>query len=76
MQSGCGRGDVDGDGVTPLSIACIPGAHWEVLPGVWHTPLGRAGRPWYGDAKVVAQWQDYLEPLPASGGGSAAVVTG
>ncbi len=60
LQSGCGRGDVDGDGVTPLCIAQLPGAEELVLPGVWHNPRRKAGQLWYGDAAVRKQWQQFL----------------
>ena len=67
MQSGCGRGDVDGDGVTPLCISQLPGAEEVVLPGVWHSPRRSPRELWYGDAPVQAQWQQYLlEPQAAA----------
>ena len=66
-KSGCGRGDVDGDGVTPLCIACVPGAEELVLPGVWHSPRRSAGQLWYGDPAVQEQWQQYLLDPQASG---------
>ena len=58
-KSGCGRGDVDGDGVTPLEIAFLPGARSEVLPGVWHTPRRRP-QIWYGDPEAIDAWSKYL----------------
>ena len=60
-QSGCGRGDVDGDYMTPLCIFSLPGAEELVLPGVWHIP--RRHHVWYGDAPVVNKWLQYL-PVP------------
>ena len=72
-KSGCGRGDVDGDGVTPLCISQLPGAEQLVLLGVWHSPRGKASQPWYGD--VIDQWQCYLASdtavAPLSGCGGA-----
>jgi hypothetical protein len=60
-KSGCGQGAVPGDGVTPCCIAHLPGAENLVLPGVWHGPGGRPGRPWYGDAGPLERWERYLE---------------
>lgn len=69
LQSGCGRGDVDGDGVTPLCIAQLPGAEELVLPGVWHVPRGR-GQLWYGDSAVQELWLQYLrEPQGSAASG-------
>lgn len=64
-KSGCGRGDVDGDGVTPLCISQLPGADELLLPGVWHVPRGR-GQLWYGDAAVQERWLPYLREPQAS----------
>ena len=69
MQSGCGRGDVDGDGVTPLCIAHLPGAESLVLPGVWHIP--RRGHLWYGDEAVQQQWLPYIHEQQGSPAGRA-----
>lgn len=60
LQSGCGAGNVDGDGVTPLCIAQLPGAEELRLPGVWHVPR-RDGQLWYGDAAVQERWLQYLQ---------------
>lgn len=65
-KSGCGRGEVDGDGVTPLEIAFVEGAERLVLPGVWHTRDKAGRRPWYGSGAAVAQWSELLRPLPAA----------
>jgi len=46
-KTSCGRGDVWGDGITPLECAHLPGAENIVLEGVFHNP-GTPG--WYGDA--------------------------
>ena len=62
-KAACGRGDVEGDGVTPVCIAHLPGAHTVVLEGVWHTP--RSKQLWYGSDEVVSRWERYLqEPGP------------
>lgn len=60
LQSGCGRGDVDGDGVTPLCISHLPGAQSLVLPGVWHVPRRKAAQLWYGDGDVLEHWRHFL----------------
>lgn len=77
-QAVCGRGDVEGDGVTPLCISQLPGAEPLVLPGVWHLPRRAAGQLWYGDSAVIDQWQPYLlDPAGlASGSGSGAQQAG
>ncbi|KAI3429410.1 hypothetical protein D9Q98_005505 [Chlorella vulgaris] len=56
----CGHGEVDGDGVTPLSIAFLAGAEQLVLPGVWHNPRRKPGQIWYGDAAAMEPWLQYL----------------
>ena len=58
-KSGCGRGDVAGDGVTPVDIAFLPGARNGILPGVWHTPRPRP-QTWYGDPEAIGAWSKYL----------------
>jgi triacylglycerol esterase/lipase EstA (alpha/beta hydrolase family) len=59
----CGRGDVDGDFVTPLCISQLPGAESLILPGVWHFPRWSAAQPWYGSPEISELWQPYmLEP--------------
>lgn len=68
-KSSVGRGDVDGDGVTPLSIALLPGAEQLVLEGVWHSPRRSPGQLWYGSAAARERWRHYLvdpsaEPTP------------
>jgi hypothetical protein len=52
------RGQIDGDGVTPVSTAFLPGAHSNlVLPGVGHDrPFARLGAGWYGSQAVVESW--------------------
>lgn len=54
----CGDAAVDGDGVTPLACAMLPGAAELVLPGVWHNRA--PGRRWYGSDDVVEQWAQLL----------------
>lgn len=56
----CGRGDVWGDGITPVSHALIDGADAIELEGVYHSPLGAdGGRRWYGD--VLEQWASAID---------------
>ena len=59
-----GRGDVDGDGVTPVSCALeLPGAQQVLLAGAKHVPTGGAdGGGWYGSDGYLAQWQKWLDP--------------
>lgn len=45
-KSGCGRGDVDGDGVTPICIAHLQGATNVVLEGAWHSPRSNPAQKW------------------------------
>ena len=57
----CGRADAEGDGITPVETALMPGATHIVLEGVYHTPLGADdanGRCWYGSESVLASWAD------------------
>jgi len=62
-KSGCGRGDVPGDGVTPIEIAHLPGAICLTLDNVWHGPKSTRERPWYGDEHVLLDnWVQYLDP--------------
>ncbi|KAI8468237.1 MAG: hypothetical protein J3K34DRAFT_452117 [Monoraphidium minutum] len=61
-ESTCGAPDADGDGVTPVESALLPGATHVLLPGVRHLPGGR--RPWYGSEGVVPLWAVYLTPDP------------
>lgn len=65
LQASCGRGDVWGDGITPLECAVLKGAENIVLDGVLHNP----GTPqWYGDAQfVLPKWVPYMtESRPQS----------
>ncbi len=57
----CGRADAEGDGITPVETALMPGATHIVLEGVYHTPIGADdanGRCWYGSESVLASWAD------------------
>lgn len=60
-RSGCGHGDVTGDGVTPLCIAHLPGAENVTLQGIFHGPTSKPDKPWYGDEQGIQQWIKYLE---------------
>jgi NAD(P)H-hydrate repair Nnr-like enzyme with NAD(P)H-hydrate epimerase domain len=62
----CGRGDVDGDGITPLECAlALDGAHKVLLTGAKHLPTGEAdGGGWYGSDGFLQQWQAWLDPPP------------
>ena len=53
----CRRGDVVGDGVTPVESALLSGADHLVLDGVTHGP---STPMWYGDDKVVEKWDALL----------------
>lgn len=43
-RANCGTGECDGDGVCPVSIACVPGAELAQLNGVLHTPQASIAR--------------------------------
>ena len=49
-----GSEHVPGDGLVPVSSACLQGSRHLVLPGVAHG--GAFGPRWYGTPEVVAQW--------------------
>jgi pimeloyl-ACP methyl ester carboxylesterase len=53
-----GRGDVWGDGITPIDAAHLAGAENLTLNGVLHSP--RPGGVWYGSPPIVPQWAQYL----------------
>ncbi len=54
----CGRGDVWGDGITPIKAAHLPGAKNIIIEGVKHSP--RTSGIWYGSPAVRSQWIEYL----------------
>jgi triacylglycerol esterase/lipase EstA (alpha/beta hydrolase family) len=54
----CGRGDVWGDGITPIEAAHLPGAKNLIIEGVKHSP--RTSGIWYGSPEVRSQWIEYL----------------
>lgn len=54
----CGRGDVDGDGVTPLEAACAAGGKLVVCEQCNHSML--TSRQWYGSGKAFGKWCKFL----------------
>ncbi len=54
----CGRGDVWGDGITPIEAAHLRGAKNITIEGVKHSP--RTSGIWYGSREVRSQWIEYL----------------
>jgi pimeloyl-ACP methyl ester carboxylesterase len=50
----CGRGNVWGDGITPVESAHLEGAENLTLENVIHSP--RPGREWYGSAGILETW--------------------
>jgi pimeloyl-ACP methyl ester carboxylesterase len=54
----CGRGDVWGDGITPIIAAHLVGAENITIEGVKHSP--RTAGIWYGSPEVRSQWIGYL----------------
>ena len=57
-QAVCGRGDVDGDGVTPVEAAFIRGSKELVVPNCGHSML--TGTNWYGSIQAVNEWCKFL----------------
>jgi triacylglycerol esterase/lipase EstA (alpha/beta hydrolase family) len=53
-----GKGDVWGDGITPISAAHLEGAKNLILEGATHSP--KAGRCWYGSIGLIEEWASYL----------------
>jgi triacylglycerol esterase/lipase EstA (alpha/beta hydrolase family) len=53
-----GRGDLWGDGITPIDAAHLEGAENLTLEGVFHSP--RPAALWYGSPEVVSKWAMYL----------------
>lgn len=60
LQANVGDPAVDGDGVTPISAALLPGAQHLVLPDVYHNQNQSPGCAWYGTREVVEQWDKFL----------------
>jgi pimeloyl-ACP methyl ester carboxylesterase len=54
----CGKGDVWGDGITPIVAAHLVGATNITIDGVKHSP--RTPGIWYGSPEVRSQWMGYL----------------
>jgi triacylglycerol esterase/lipase EstA (alpha/beta hydrolase family) len=54
----CGRGDVWGDGITPIEAAHLQGAKNMTIEGVKHSP--RTSGIWYGSPAARSQWIEYL----------------
>jgi hypothetical protein len=54
----CGRGDVWGDGITPIIAAHLVGAENITIEGVKHSP--RTTGIWYGSPDARSQWVGYL----------------
>ena len=56
----CGEAEVWGDGIVPVETAHLPGAHQVDLDGVYHSPIGRGERPWYGTPGTLEIWVDMI----------------
>ena len=56
----CGEADVWGDGIVPIPSAHLEGAIQIDLEGIYHSPLGRGDRAWYGSSEIVDQWLQYI----------------
>lgn len=54
----CGRGDVDGDGVTPVDAACAKGGTLLVCDQCDHSML--TSEQWYGSEKAFNVWAPLL----------------
>jgi triacylglycerol esterase/lipase EstA (alpha/beta hydrolase family) len=54
----CGKGDVWGDGITPIEAAHLQGAKNITIEGVKHSP--RTSGIWYGSPEVIDRWSGYL----------------
>jgi hypothetical protein len=68
----CGRGDVTGDGVVPLSYTLLEGSEQIVLKGVLHS-INEAGTTlpterWYGSEGVIDRWLPQVRRAVANGG--------
>lgn len=69
----CGDARADGDGITPVACAHLPGdgVLRVDVEGCYHSPLGAGdGRRWYGEAPHLEQWAQHvdfvLEPASAA----------
>lgn len=54
----CGKGNVWGDGITPIVAAHLAGATNIIIEGVKHSP--RTSTIWYGSPEVRDEWIGYL----------------
>lgn len=54
----CGRGDVDGDGVTPCQAACARDSHIVYCDACDHSML--TSENWYGSDSALNCWASYL----------------
>jgi hypothetical protein len=67
----CGKGDVWGDGVTPVECAlALDGATHILLEGAKHVPIEKGG-DWYGAGRFLEEWVHYLHPSGDSSSGSS-----
>lgn len=56
----CGEGEVDGDGVTPITAACAQGGELVICEECGHSMLTNKG-DWYGAEGRIDKWIQYLE---------------
>lgn len=54
----CGKGDVDGDGVTPVDAACAENGTLVLCDDCDHSML--TSKKWYGSDSTLAKWATYL----------------
>ena len=54
----CDSASVAGDGIVPRASAHLEGANQIDLDGVYHSPIGKGSRQWYGD--VVDVWLEHV----------------
>lgn len=54
----CGSASVAGDGIVPRASAHLEGANQIDLDGVYHSPIGKGSREWYGD--VIDAWLEHV----------------
>lgn len=55
----CGKGDVDGDGVTPVDAACAENGTLVLCDDCDHSML--TSKRWYGSDTALAKWGTYLQ---------------